>query len=507
MYAFENDDSNDKFFKRFLTRLKYADSSLIKYIKKIVSLDKKLGFNLLMVCLNSGNLDLLLTLDDIFTELVKVNINEILKRMVDMAFDEPRLAYMIARVDPLVFITCRRPIHNSMGETIFLSHLIKCSTLKNSTCADSVYKILSKALHASLHPSELKTRLGLLTAKDGQDMSFMDYAYLTRHATVTAYIGQIGDAVDFGISIPTVKHLRCTTADKCQNDIDREIQAMTDTNFFVDDLTRGHCVSDDRSWLKFNNKNQEKRCHELAKSMHDFGIKNKGEYYHLLSSQLYQVNIIEDLAGLQELRQTIINERINIVAIDAEFAKPDEIIINSDNQPHEKDQISMITSIQICIDSRTYFIDFILMDKKDEAKSVVQWLLENSQILKVFHSCHSDLKNCYTTFNSFVSNIFDTAKHYEVITGEVSSTISLARLAKLHLSITMDKSFQKSNWKIRPVPSAMLEYAISDAAILMAVFCQMIGKMTVAEMSHIAVKSNRLLPVDCLSKTKVDMDY
>ena len=48
--------------------------------------------------------------------------------------------------------------------------------------------------------------------------------------------------------------------------------------------------------------------------------------------------------------------------------------------------------------------------------------------------------------------------------------LSLEKLAKLILDVDLDKFFQVADWRIRPLPAGMLNYARSDSHYLIPIY-------------------------------------
>lgn len=48
--------------------------------------------------------------------------------------------------------------------------------------------------------------------------------------------------------------------------------------------------------------------------------------------------------------------------------------------------------------------------------------------------------------------------------------ISLEKLVKLFLDVDLDKTFQVADWRIRPLPKGMLDYARNDSHYLISVY-------------------------------------
>ena len=107
-------------------------------------------------------------------------------------------------------------------------------------------------------------------------------------------------------------------------------------------------------------------------------------------------------------------------------------------------------------------------------------------ITKIMHGCDSDLKYLVADLGVVTINLIDTARVFafisrlpraEVIVKDsiIQSSkhvnfLSLEKLVKLLLNIDLDKFFQVSDWRIRPLPQGMLEYARSDSHYLIPIY-------------------------------------
>lgn len=89
-------------------------------------------------------------------------------------------------------------------------------------------------------------------------------------------------------------------------------------------------------------------------------------------------------------------------------------------------------------------------------------------ILKVMHGAESDVLWLQRDFGVYIVNMFDTLKAAEVCC--VSGGHSLSSLLKNLMGVSLDKSYQLADWRIRPIPSGMLNYAAADTHYLIALY-------------------------------------
>ncbi|KAK7676364.1 hypothetical protein QCA50_020668 [Cerrena zonata] len=88
-------------------------------------------------------------------------------------------------------------------------------------------------------------------------------------------------------------------------------------------------------------------------------------------------------------------------------------------------------------------------------------------IVKVFHGAESDIVWLQQDFNLYVVNLFDTYHASKVLD---FPRHGLAALLEMYCDFTPDKRFQLADWRIRPLPQEMLDYARSDTHYLLFIY-------------------------------------
>jgi len=92
-------------------------------------------------------------------------------------------------------------------------------------------------------------------------------------------------------------------------------------------------------------------------------------------------------------------------------------------------------------------------------------VLADRSILKVLHGADYDLRILNRDFGYTISNLIDTSVAAQLLGYE---GIGLAALLERHFGIKLDKSHQRADWAMRPLPRNMLEYAATDTRHLIA---------------------------------------
>ncbi|CAL1713393.1 unnamed protein product [Somion occarium] len=88
-------------------------------------------------------------------------------------------------------------------------------------------------------------------------------------------------------------------------------------------------------------------------------------------------------------------------------------------------------------------------------------------VVKVFHGAESDIVWLQQDFNLYIVNLFDTYHASKVLE---FPRHGLATLLEMYCDFTPDKRFQLADWRIRPLPQEMLDYARSDTHYLLFIY-------------------------------------
>eukprot|EP00536_Pseudo-nitzschia_multiseries_P001241 jgi/Psemu1/180581/e_gw1.15.46.1 len=130
----------------------------------------------------------------------------------------------------------------------------------------------------------------------------------------------------------------------------------------------------------------------------------------------------------------------------------------------------MICLIQISIkDGGDFLIDpFPVWNQIHDAMAPT---LANPNIVKVFHGADSDIAWLQRDFGLYVVNLFDTGRAARALR---FPSAGFAYLLEHYVEgVEADKSHQLSDWRQRPLPSAMKEYATMDTHYLLDIYSAM----------------------------------
>ncbi|MBU1343094.1 MAG: HRDC domain-containing protein [Proteobacteria bacterium] len=90
-------------------------------------------------------------------------------------------------------------------------------------------------------------------------------------------------------------------------------------------------------------------------------------------------------------------------------------------------------------------------------------VLENKDVMKVFHGADFDIRSLDRDYQAQVNNLFDTEIACRFLGIKERG---LGALIKRNFNVDVDKKFQKVDWAKRPLDQEMIEYSVGDVAYL-----------------------------------------
>ena len=193
---------------------------------------------------------------------------------------------------------------------------------------------------------------------------------------------------------------------------------------------------------------------------------------------------IDTIEGLLLMKQEI--KGINSIGVDLEYHL-------------FKKSKGCLCLIQISTGVKDYIIDALA--NRNELAIIINEIMEDAEVLKVFHGADSDLLWLQIDFDTHPVRIFDTARAYKIANND-SQLPSLAILLYVYFNLKIDKSFQVAEWRIRPLPAAMLDYARNDAHYLPALCNKLLDQLTPAQTKLLNSQCNAM----CLKSPKGKLD-
>ena len=162
------------------------------------------------------------------------------------------------------------------------------------------------------------------------------------------------------------------------------------------------------------------------------------------------INLIDRTEKLEEFCTSLLNK--TFITIDLEFMR-------------EKTYYAELCLIQVGAEGEAAIIDPLSKDIKLEPFFK---LLDNQNIVKVFHSGRQDIEILYNLSGKIPMPLFDT--QIAAMVCGYGESAGYESLVKGILKVDLDKTSRCSNWELRPLDEKQLQYALSDVTHLVNLY-------------------------------------
>ncbi|KAJ4482464.1 ribonuclease H-like domain-containing protein [Lentinula aciculospora] len=140
-----------------------------------------------------------------------------------------------------------------------------------------------------------------------------------------------------------------------------------------------------------------------------------------------------------------------------------EIAVDLEHHSY-RSYLGFLCLMQISTRQQDWIVDLLMLR---EELGVLNEVLTDPKITKVLHGAESDIVWLQQDLNLYIVNLFDTF-HASKLLGFPRH--GLANLLEMYCDFTPDKRFQLADWRIRPLPQEMLDYARSDTHFLLYIY-------------------------------------
>uniref|UniRef100_A0A3Q3WIJ6 Exosome complex component 10 n=1 Tax=Mola mola TaxID=94237 RepID=A0A3Q3WIJ6_MOLML len=166
---------------------------------------------------------------------------------------------------------------------------------------------------------------------------------------------------------------------------------------------------------------------------------------------------------MAETKCSFIDTLEDLVALNEKLCKLSEFAVDLEHHSY-RSFLGITCLMQISTREEDFIIDTLELRSE---MYILNEALADPAIVKVFHGADSDVEWLQRDFGLYVVRLFDTH--------QASRALNLARHSLDHLlthfcSVTSDKRYQLADWRIRPLPQEMLQYARSDTHYLLYIY-------------------------------------
>ena len=169
-----------------------------------------------------------------------------------------------------------------------------------------------------------------------------------------------------------------------------------------------------------------------------------------------------------------------------------EIAVDLEAHSHRSYQ-GITCLMQISTRTEDYIVDtLVLWDYMPRMNEI----FADNGIVKVLHGAEHDIRWLQRDFSVFIRPLFDT---YHASRALEMPRYSLSYLLEHYTGVKLDKTHQLSDWRIRPLPTDMLDYARSDTHYLLYVYDRMRRELISREPTLLV----RVLEASKITATKI----
>ncbi|GAA95376.1 uncharacterized protein L969DRAFT_92370 [Mixia osmundae IAM 14324] len=150
-----------------------------------------------------------------------------------------------------------------------------------------------------------------------------------------------------------------------------------------------------------------------------------------------------------------------------ELKRPDHAEIAIDLEHHDfRSYVGFVCLMQISTRSHDWIVDTLVSEVRDRLESLNEVFADPAKV-KVMHGAQSDVIWLQRDFGLYIVNLFDTY-HATVVLSYGQR--SLASLLTKYTHFVPDKRYQLADWRLRPLPQEMIDYARSDTHYLLNIY-------------------------------------
>lgn len=172
------------------------------------------------------------------------------------------------------------------------------------------------------------------------------------------------------------------------------------------------------------------------------------------------IRYVEDPTSLQEAISACRN--VSVVSIDTEFMR-------------SRTYYPIVGLIQVYDGTTSWLIDPVAIDDI----SPVSALLEDENVLKVFHACSEDLEVFECSLGTLPRPLFDT--QIAAAAAGIGYSLGYQGLVERLLSVSIPKEETRSDWLQRPLTEKQIEYAALDVIYLLQMYNKLVELMSGTE--------------------------
>lgn len=147
-----------------------------------------------------------------------------------------------------------------------------------------------------------------------------------------------------------------------------------------------------------------------------------------------------------------------------------EIAIDVEHHDY-RTYLGLVCLVQITGGGEDYIVDAL---KLRSELQVLNKVFANPRIVKVLHGAKMDIMWLQRDLGVYIVNLFDT---YFAARELLFPKLSLAYLLQHYVDFEAQKKYQLADWRLRPLPIELIDYARADTHFLLYIYHQLYAKL------------------------------
>ncbi|KAF2838502.1 hypothetical protein M501DRAFT_1004233 [Patellaria atrata CBS 101060] len=213
-------------------------------------------------------------------------------------------------------------------------------------------------------------------------------------------------------------------------------------------------------------KHLQKARNELGADQYEHPYRREIENYSYPAS-VYTISQPIGYLPFESTSATFVDTPEALAAMLAELKTANEIAVDLEHHDN-RSYIGITCLMQISTRNKDWIIDTLKPWRR--RLECLNEVFADPNILKVLHGSHSDVIWLQRDFGIYIVGLFDTYVASRTL-GYVAG--SYAYLLQKFANVTAQKQYQMSDWRIRPLPSELIDYARSDTHYLLYIYDRM----------------------------------
>ncbi len=154
--------------------------------------------------------------------------------------------------------------------------------------------------------------------------------------------------------------------------------------------------------------------------------------------------------------------------------------------------------IQLANNNESIFLDPITQELDYK---LLKKLLFNTRIKKIFHAARQDIEIFFNIYKKIPLPVYDIQIYLEQL--GYNHSVSYAKACKDLLNVEISKSNQFIDWRVRPLDSSKIQYALNDVKYLIPIFNIIKKKLKIKNLKQIRFKHQKIININIYAK-KID---